>query len=287
MSPIRSTSRLRKQQVPDQAVPGPDPTLNRADKTTWLEDQLSDCDDVVREKSLREELIATNMAVAASIAGGYRSRGVALEDLEQIAFLALTKAAQRFDAKRGHAFLSYCVPTIRGEVRRHFRDHGWMVRPPRRVQEMQARLTAAEEQLNSSLGRSPTEQELAEHLEEDLDQVREARDGRGCFTPTSLDEPVGATGEGTLLGDLLCVEDRDQPAIEAKVVLAPVVRRLSERERRILRLRFYEDMSQQQIAEVIGVTQTQVSRLLSAIFGQLRSRLVEGRTTEPQASQAR
>jgi RNA polymerase sigma-B factor len=240
-------------------------------RTDELCELLSECTDDAERDRLRADLIATNMPVARSIASGYRSRGLPLEDLEQVAYLALTKAAHRFDASAGHAFLSFCVPTIRGEVRRYFRDHGWMVRPPRRIQELQQRVFRAQSELSFRLGRPPAAREIAEHLEEEIDQVLEAMDGQGCFTPASLDRPVG-DGE-TTLGDLLGSDESTEQSAEARVVLAPVVRRLSDRDRRILQMRFFDGLTQREIAETIGVTQMQVSRLLTRIFRDLRNQL--------------
>jgi RNA polymerase sigma-B factor len=207
------------------------------------------------------------------MAARYRNRGIDLDDLEQVALLGLTKAAQRFDPDAGHDFLSYAVPTIRGELRRHFRDAGWMVRPPRRVQDLQARIAGAQRELEAGLGRSPRPSEVAAHLEEDLTAVIEALSADGCFTPTSLD---GAVGDGSsTLGDLLGTEDRAIESAEARVVLDPVVRLLSDRDRRIVRLRFFDECTQQEIAEDIGLTQAQVSRVLTRILGDLRDQLGE------------
>ena len=131
-----------------------------------------------------------NMGVARSVASRYQHRGIDEDDLLQVAYLALTRAARDFDTERHKDFLSYAVPTIRGELKKHFRDHGWTVRPPRRVQETQARIAAGEAELLQRLGRSPTPSELAAHLGADLDDVIEALGADGCFTPTSLDRPV-------------------------------------------------------------------------------------------------
>jgi len=223
-------------------------------------------------RELTNELAAVNMPVADSVVSRYRARGIATEDLQQVAYLALTKASRRFDPAAGHDFLSFCVPTIRGEVRRYFRDKGWMVRPPRRIQELQQRLTRARTDLTTSLGRPPSPSELAQHLGEDVSAVREAMDGQGCFSPASLDRPVSEEG-GSTLGELIGDEDDDQAAAEARVVLAPVVRRLSRRDRHILELRFYEGLTQREIADDIGVTQMQVSRLLTRIFRDIRQDL--------------
>lgn len=222
----------------------------------------------------RQDLIAQvvelNMGVAEAIASRYRRRGVADDDLQQVAYLALTKAARKFDPEAGHDFLSYAVPTIRGELCRYFRDSGWMVRPPRKVQELQSRIFAAQSELSMVLGRSPSPSEVAAHLDEPVGDVEEALAAEGCFTPTSLDRPVAADSDLTV-GELLGgAEDGRSAAAEARVTLAPVVRRLSERDKLVLRLRFFDDCTQQEIAQEIGVTQTQVSRLLSRIFGELR-----------------
>ncbi len=220
--------------------------------------------------------MTANMGVATAIAGRYRTRGIATEDLQQVAYLALVKAAHGYDPEVGHDFLSYAVPTIRGEIKRHFRDLGWMVRPPRRVQELQARISTADAELSQWLGRSPRPSEIAARLGEDPDDVNEALATVGCFTPSSLDRPAGEDGTMTI-SDLLGGEEVALGAVEARAMLAPVVRRLSERDRRILLLRFFRGCTQQEIAEDIGVTQMQVSRLLTRIMSDLRTG-IEGRS---------
>jgi RNA polymerase sigma-B factor len=221
--------------------------------------------------------------VAIAIAARYRTRGIASEDLQQVACLALVKAAHGYDPEVGHDFLSYAVPTIRGEIKRHFRDLGWMVRPPRRIQELQARITAADGELSQELGRSPRPSEVAAHLDESLEDVTEALATVGCFLPSSLDRPAGDSGTMTV-SDLLGGEDPGQEAAEARTVLAPVVRQLCERDRRILLLRFFRGLTQQEIAEDIGVTQMQVSRLLTRIMGDLRRSIEESTLEEPAAA---
>ena len=219
---------------------------------------------------LLEEVIVMHVDLAHAEASRYRSRGIPLDDLRQVAALALTKAARGYDVSSGHDFLSYAVPTIRGELRKHFRDHGWMIRPPRRIQELQARINAAENELSNRLGRSPQPVEIADHLDECTENVIEALASDGCFVPASLDHPTGVDGSSTL-GDVLPFDDESQSACEARVVLMPVLRRLGERDRQILAMRFFEGLTQREIAERIGVTQMQVSRLLTRILGQLRS----------------
>lgn len=243
-------------------------------QTQQLLARAADAADDAERHHLLDEVVVLNMVVATSIATRYRSRGIATEDLEQVAHLALVRAAQGYDPSTGHDFLSYAVPTIRGEVKRHFRDHGWAVRPPRRIQELQARISVAESELCFALGRSPRPTEIATHLDEEVQFVNEALASDGCFTPASLDRPVGPEGD-TSLGELIGDHDAGQQAAEARVILAPAVRRLSDRDRRILMLRFFHGWTQQEIAQDIGVTQMQVSRLLSRILSDLRGVLSE------------
>ncbi len=220
-----------------------------------------------------------HLDLAHSEAARYRSRGIPLDDLRQVAALALTKAAHGYDVESGHEFLAYAVPTIRGELRKHFRDYGWMIRPPRRVQELQARINVADAELSARLGRSPRPREIAEHLDEHLDAVTEALASDGCFLPTSLDQPTGVEGSSSI-GDLLTDPDGDREASEARLLLAPLIRHLGIRDRRILLMRFFEGLTQREIAERIGVTQMQVSRLLTRILAQLRSGL--GPASDPE-----
>ena len=220
-----------------------------------------------------DELIETHLGVARSIAARYRHRGVSREDLEQVAYLGLVKAAGRFDPDEGHDFLAFAVPTIRGEVRRHFRDACWMVRPPRRVQELQARIATAESELALALGRLPTPAQLAAHLDEPEPSVLEALTADGCFVAASLDAAV-PDGTSPLL-DLLAVEDGSQGLVEARLVLGPLLRSLDARDRQVLRMRFFEDRTQAEIAQVVGVTQSQVSRTLTRILDDLRRRLAD------------
>jgi RNA polymerase sigma-B factor len=254
-------------------VPPPE-TADRAARTEELLDELRAAPDDSTARQLRDAVVELNLCVARSLAHRYRDRGLDVEDLEQVAYLALVKAAHRFDPDAGHDFLSYAVPTIRGELRRHFRDVGWVVRPPRRIQELQGRIADVHVDLAGRLGRSPRAGDLADELDERRSDVEEALGAEGCFVPASLDRPVGDNGT-TSVGDLLWSEDDEQARAEARIVLAPVVQRLAERDRRILRLRYFEDRTQREIGEDIGVTQMQVSRLLSRILDDLRDALEE------------
>jgi RNA polymerase sigma-B factor len=224
-------------------------------------------------RELREQIAVLHLDVAHSIASRYRDRGIPLDDLVQAANEGLVKAISRFDPDLQHDFLSYAVPTMRGEVRRYFRDHGWAVRPPRRIQDLQWQRGRVIDQLHQQLGREPSCEEVAQRLEVSPGDVREADSASGAFTPTSLDQPAGDTDSATPLGELLPDDDRAQRASEARTILEPVVRRLSERDRRVLFLRFFEDWTQKEIGEEIGVSQMQVSRTLSRLLSSLRQEL--------------
>ncbi len=229
-----------------------------------------------RTQQLLDYVVEINMGVANSVARRYYHRGIDEDDLLQVAYLALTRAARDFDHGRHGDFLSYAVPTIRGELKKHFRDQGWTVRPPRRVQETQAKVGRAEGDLVQELGRTPTPEEVADRIGAEVTDVVEAGSADGCFAPSSLDRPVNRDdAESASLGDLLGTEDRGHKAAEARVALAPAVRQLEDRDQRILYLRYFEERTQQEIADDIGVTQMQVSRLLSRIQRDLRQELTE------------
>jgi RNA polymerase sigma-B factor len=181
------------------------------------------------------------------------------------------KAARGYDPERATDFLSYAVPTIRGEVRRYFRDHGWTVRPPRTVQQAQARITGVESDLCQELGRAPRPSEIAERLDLDLNLVVEALAANGCFAPTSLDAtPVGAENA---IGERLGEDDPCFDSAEARVALKPLLAHLDRRERVMLEMRFFRGATQSEIGEVLGITQMQVSRLLSALLARLRDEI--------------
>lgn len=223
-------------------------------------------------QALLNQAITLNLPVARSLAARYRNRGQTQEDLEQVAYLALTRAVHGFDPERGHNFMVFAVPTIQGELKRHFRDSAWTVRPPRRIQEMQSALAEAREQLTQDLGRSPTSSELAERLDCSTDEVIEALSCDGCFSPSSLDDR-GPGADGFSLADTLGADEDGFDQAEAIAMLAPICRELKPRDQRIVFLRFYKGWTQEQIAQDLGVTQMQVSRLLSRILSTLRERL--------------
>jgi len=245
---------------------------NRTAVSSRLLERAAQETDPVERKRLQDEVVVLHMGLARAIAARYRGRGIADDDLTQAAAMALLKAARNFDATRGVEFLSYAVVTMKGEVKRQFRDYGWMVRPPRPIQKLQADVSRADSELTHQLGRSPKVTEVAAYLGVAEDDVLEALSADGCFTPTSLDTPVGAEGSG-VLGELIPSEDSAMSEAEARVMLTPAVRALPEREREVLYLRFFKQQTQAQIAEEIGVTQMQVSRILSRVLVKLRGQL--------------
>jgi len=224
-------------------------------------------------RALLDEAVTLNMDLARHLAHRYFGRGIASEDLQQVAFVGLLKAARGFKAEKAQSFAAYAVPTIRGELRRHFRDTGWTVRPPRRIQELQARVRAAEADLVQQLHRSPSVKELADALGAEIDDVIEATAADSCFTPLSLDAP---TGDGTqALGSTIsALDDEWFSDSEARLLLGPAVRRLGERDKKVLELRFFEGLTQQEIGTRLGVSQMQISRILSRIMDQLRGELI-------------
>ncbi|QCX27840.1 sigma-70 family RNA polymerase sigma factor [Nocardioides jishulii] len=221
-----------------------------------------------REAFLRE-IVLLNQCVAESIAMRYVGRGIAPDDLRQVACEALVKAVHRFDPTRDRDLLSYAVPTIRGEIRRHFRDHGWSVRPPRRIQEVQAQVTRATDELAKKHGRDPEVAEVLDEVGISRHEYDQAVQAYGSFRAASLDQPRGA--DGSAAWSELMADDPRTEEVEARLTLAPVVRQLPARDRRILYLRFYEDMTQSEIGQELGVTQTQVSRLLTGIYDKVRA----------------
>ena len=269
MSPVFSAADLSKHLY---CVDSTDNSgCDRAERTHELLIRAIDADEVERER-LHEEVVLLNVEVAESIVMRYRNRGVPVEDLVQVACLGLVKAVHGFDAAKSDNFLSYAVPTILGEVKRFFRDNAWVVRPPRRIQELQAEISAASARLMHETGRPPTPRDIADDLDLGVDVVSEALTADGCFSPSSLDRP-SSEDETATLSDVLGERDPGFERAEAVVALRPLCQQLSERDRRTVYLRFFHEWTQARIAEEFGVTQMQVSRLLTRILKQLRSQL--------------
>ncbi len=222
---------------------------------------------------LRDEIVILNAPIAESIAARYRHRGADDEDLVQVARLALVKAVDRYDPRRGSGFVGFAVPTITGEVKRYFRDHCWGIRPTRRIQELQHAIQACEPALTQALGRSPTAGELAQAIGVDTEAVIEALACDGYFHLVPLDAPAGGEGSARTTADQVGQSDRLIEWVENHETLKPLLARLNERERLLLTMRFDECCTQSQIAVRLGVSQMQVSRLLKALYLRLRAQL--------------
>lgn len=223
-------------------------------------------------RRIHDDVVADYLGVAESIARRYARDSQDWSDIQQVAYLGLIKAARRFDPERGDDFVSFAVPTISGEIKRHLRDHGWFIRPPRRVQELRGTISRTLPRLTQELGRTPSVAELAASLDDDVVSVKEAIGSQDSLWPASLDHQ--AAGDDLTLADTIGSIDNQFERAEIMAEVGPVCRRLPLRDRRILYLRFFQERTQQEIAAELGVTQMQVSRLLSRILDRLRSELV-------------
>jgi RNA polymerase sigma-B factor len=211
------------------------------------------------DRRLRNLLIEQHAHLARALARRFANRSEPLDDLEQVAMLGVLKAVERFDPERGTPFAAFAVPTVIGELRRHFRDQGWMVRVPRRVQDLHLRIGSVISELSQQLGRSPTAGEIARAAGVRDEDVLEALDAGNRYRPTSLDFNPSGTDSDSVLGD----DDNEFASVEDRATLLTLLNRLPEREQRVMYMRYFEDMTQAEIAEAIGVSQMHVSRLLS------------------------
>jgi RNA polymerase sigma-B factor len=225
-----------------------------------------------RRADLLSEAIVQGTAMARSLALRYDGRGVEREELFQVAYVGLVKAVQGYVPGPDTDFRSYAFPTIRGELKRHFRDYAWSVRPPRRIQNLQASINAVEGELAARLHRWPTDQELADRIGVPLGDVRDAQRALGCFRPVSLDAPVGVESAMSL-GSLMPDQENTFELVNQLETLRPAVENLAARDKLILRRRMIDHWSQAEIAAEIGVSQMQVSRLLRRIMSILQDAL--------------
>jgi RNA polymerase sigma-B factor len=223
------------------------------------------------DRRIRDELVEAHIGLAEYLARRFDNRGEPLDDLIQVALIGLVKAVDRFDPGRGVEFATYATHTIAGELKRHFRDKGWAVRAPRRMQELYLRLTQVVGSLGQKLGRSPTIAELAAETQGSEEEVLEALEAGQAYRSASLDVPKGGNEDGDTLGEGLGEEDPDLANAEARVVLSPLMARLAPRQRQIIRLRFFEGLTQSEIASRLGISQMHVSRLLARSVAELRA----------------
>ena len=220
---------------------------------------------------LRDEVIEDHMPYARHIAARYAGRSDLVEDFVQVAYLGLVKATDNFDPEYGTGFLGYATPMIIGEIKRYFRDATWDVHVPRRMQELSGALRKATETLTHDLGRSPTVAELAEKLSATPEEIADALDAAEAYTTASLDRPMGDEDDGAPLTAVIGEEDPRFDAVVDREALKPLLAKLGERDKRILMMRFFRGMTQSEIADQLGVSQMQVSRLLTRILGELRA----------------
>ncbi|MGV9880110.1 RNA polymerase sigma factor SigF [Streptomyces sp. NPDC003006] len=236
-------------------------------------DQLAVLEEGTAEyQYVRNTLIELNMSLVRYAAGRFRNRGDEMEDIVQVGMIGLIKAIDRFELSREVQFATFAVPYIVGEIKRFFRDTSWAVHVPRRLQEARVELAKATEELSSRLGRAPTVDELAALMNLSADEVIEARLASNGYNSASLDAVLhGDANDETPLADFIGEEDPSLELVEDFHALAPLVAELPERDREILHLRFVEEMTQSQIGERLGVSQMQVSRLLSRTIATLRA----------------
>jgi len=225
--------------------------------------------------ALRDAVISENLPMAARLAGRYTGRGEPLDDLVQIAALALVKAVDGFDPGRGVPFIGYAIPSILGGLKRHFRDTTWVMRVPRSAQELAGRVIVATDRLGHDRGRSPTTAELADHLDVTVTNLRAAVSASQVYRLVSLD-----TGrpDGHVVADVVGRADPHYAAVDDQLLLRSLLAALPPRERRILALRFGDEMTQSRIAAEIGVSQMQISRLLTRSLANLRAAMPDTQT---------
>ena len=226
----------------------------------------------------RDAVVERCLPLAENIARRFRNRGEPFEDLVQVARIGLLQAVDRFDADAGSEFLAFAVPTMMGEIRRHFRDHGWSVKVPRRFKDLSSQLARARAELSQQLNRTPTASEIASHLELDRQEVVEAIIALSGYSTSSLDAPVPSDGDdGRTASHTFGGADANLDKVLDVETVRPLIAALAQRDRTVLKLRFFEHMTQTQIAERLGISQMHVSRLLARALAELRQ---QARTPE-------
>ncbi|MEV0119594.1 RNA polymerase sigma factor SigF [Streptomyces sp. NPDC059037] len=226
--------------------------------------------------ALREELVSAWLPMAERLAGRFRNRGESLDDLRQVAALGLVKAVDRYDPERGSAFESYAVPTVTGEIKRHFRDHMWTLHVPRRVQDLRNRVRFARQDLTQTVpGRAPTLAEIAERAQLSEEDAAAGLEALDSFTALSLDAELPGSEDGYALRDVLGGPDPALDVVVDREAVKPRIAALPERERDILYMRFFGDMTQSRIAERLGISQMHVSRLISRCCDRLRDQVMQ------------
>lgn len=230
-----------------------------------------------RDLEVRNELVQRHLYITEILSKKYINKGIDLEDIQQVASLGLIYAIERFEVNRGFEFTSFATPTIIGEIKKYFRDKGWSVRVPRRVQELTKRVSNSRQELQMKLQRIPTIQDIAEHLEVTPEEVVEAIEASQVYSPRSLDQKFDGVGDEAevQLQDIVGQEDASFLEIENKDFIAMCLSRLDEIEVKIIKERYFEEKTQIQVAEELGVSQMTVSRMEKKIFKKFRSELAK------------
>lgn len=222
----------------------------------------------------REKLVMSHLNLVRFIANKFKNRGEPIDDLIQVGYLGLLKAIDRFDPSRGLEFTTFATPTIMGEIKRHFRDKGWSVRVPRRLQELSAKVNQAADTLTSRLQRSPTIAEIADYLDATVDEVLEAMESSSAYSSVSLEAPSGADDDDTpSVIDRYATEDSDLAFTDDRIIIEEALASFSPRERDVIEMRFLKGMTQIEIAEKLGISQVQVSRLLRRTLKKIQDKI--------------
>lgn len=222
----------------------------------------------------REKLVMSHLNLVRFIANKFKNRGEPIDDLIQVGYLGLLKAIDRFDPSRGLEFTTFATPTIMGEIKRHFRDKGWSVRVPRRLQELSAKVNQATDTLTSKLQRSPTIAEIADYLDATVDEVLEAMESSSAYSSVSLEAPSGADDDDTpSVIDRYATEDSDLAFTDDRIIIEEALASFSPRERDVIEMRFLKGMTQIEIAEKLGISQVQVSRLLRRTLKKIQDKI--------------
>ena len=222
----------------------------------------------------REKLVMSHLNLVRFIANKFKNRGEPIDDLVQVGYLGLLKAIDRFDPSRGLEFTTFATPTIMGEIKRHFRDKGWSVRVPRRLQELSAKVNQATDTLTSQLQRSPTVAEIADYLDATVDEVLEAMESSSAYSSVSLETPSGTDDDDTpSVIDRYATEDSDLAFTDDRIIIEEALASFSPREREVIEMRFLKGMTQIEIAEKLGISQVQVSRLLRRTLKKIQDKI--------------
>ena len=225
------------------------------------------------DEDAREQLITIHMNLVRFLASKFKNRGEPLDDLIQVGYIGLIKAIDRFDPSRGLEFTTFATPTIMGEIKRHFRDKGWSIRVPRRLQELSAKVTQATDALTKELQRSPTTEEVANYLGVSVDEVLEAMESSSAYSPVPLETPSSDDDDAPAPIDHYATEDQQLGVADDRMVVEDTIKDFSPREREIIHMRFFEGLTQVEIAERLGISQVQVSRLLRRTLKKVREKI--------------